>query len=382
MLGRHALACSLLLLATGFCCASLLGCKRDLGECNLAFDPDRPIEGPAAFDIAYRITDGLPMYEGQALVQSTCGDGSFCHAPAAVGADRIGVPAGLNFDVDLACTDESQDPSCAQPIESCEGGQTDTAYCSRLESLHNNQNQVNSFAEGMIQEMRAGAMPPGEAGRRVRNNTPWLRKFDPDRPNRPEELPPIESTEAQEIVRNWLACQAPVVARTEIPTSDGDELEECPSVDGEICIYSGPAELPDPVWNDIYWSVMFTQCVPCHAPDNPNLDQNPDRLGEAIPGGLTDAVLSLDLSGESTTDTSNWADGAYPAVVDAMAAAQGVCGGANRTIVIPFDSAGSLMIEKMRDQQDCGDEMPPGQILSEPIIQVVEQWIDMGALNN
>jgi hypothetical protein len=379
MLRGRALACSLLVLITGVLVTSALGCKRDLGECNLdGQTPDgRPIDGPAAFDIAYRITDGLPMYEGQALVQSTCGDGSFCHAPAAVGADRIGVPAGLNFDVDLACTDESQDPSCAQPIESCEGGQTDTAYCSRLESLHNNQNQVNSFAEGMIQEMRAGAMPPGEAGRRVRNNTPWLRKSDNS------ELPPIESTEAQEIVRNWLACQSPVIARTELAPMQAQELTPCPSVDDEICIFSGPKEPPpEPMWNDIYWSVMFTQCVPCHAPDNPNLDQNPDRLGEAIPGGLTDAVLSLDLSGESTTDTSNWADGAYPAVVDAMAAAQGVCGGANRTIVIPFDSAGSLMIEKMRDQQDCGDEMPPGQILSEPIIQVVEQWIDMGALNN
>jgi len=225
--------------------------------------------------------------------------------------------------------------------------------------------------------MRAGAMPPGEAGRRVRNNTPWLRKSDDS------ELPPIESTEAQEIVRNWLACQSPVIARTELAPMQAQELTPCPSVDNEICIFSGPKEPPpEPMWNDIYWSVMFTQCVPCHAPDNPNLDQNPDRLGEAIPGGLTAAVLSLDLSGESTTDTSNWADGAYPAVVDAMAAAQGVCGGANRTIVIPFDSAGSLMIEKMRDQQDCGDEMPPGQILSEPIIQVVEQWIDMGALNN
>ena len=363
MLRGPAFACSLLVVIAG-----ALGCKRDLGDCNLdGQTPDgRPIEGPAAFDIAYRLTDGLPMYEGQALVQSTCGDGSFCHAPAAVGADRIGVPAGLNFDVALACT---------VPFDNCDD--QPPPYADRLGRLYGNQNSINSWAEGMIQEMRAGAMPPGEAGRRVRNNTPWLRKSDDS------ELPPIESTEAQEIVRNWLACQSPVIARTELAPMQAQELTPCPSVDNEICIFSGPKEPPpEPMWNDIYWSVMFTRCVPCHAPDNPNLDQNPDRLGEAIPGGLTAAVLSLDLSGESTTDTSNWADGAYPAVVDAMAAAQGVCGGANRTIVIPFDSAGSLMIEKMRDQQDCGDEMPPGQILSEPIIQVVEQWIDMGALNN
>jgi hypothetical protein len=113
MLDGRALACSLLVLIT-----SVTGCKRDLGECNLdGQTPDgRPIEGPAAFDIAYRLADGLPMYEGQALVQTTCGAGQFCHSPAAVGADRIGVPAGLNFDVDLACTDETQDPTCAKPI--------------------------------------------------------------------------------------------------------------------------------------------------------------------------------------------------------------------------------------------------------------------------
>ena len=32
------------------------------------------------------------------------------------------------------------------------------------------------------------------------------------------------------------------------------------SVDDEICVYNGPpADLPDPTWSDIYWSVIFTQ---------------------------------------------------------------------------------------------------------------------------
>ena len=368
--------------------AGALGCKRDLGDCNLAFDPERPIEGPAAFDIAYRITDGLPMYEGQALVQSTCGDGSFCHAPAAVGADRIGVPAGLNFDVDLACTDESQDPSCAQSIESCESGQTDTAYCQRLQSLQNNQNQINRFAEGMIQEMRAGAMPPGEAGLRVRNGTPWLRKFDPDRPDRTEELPPIESAEAQEIVRNWLACQAPVIARTEMPASADDELEPCPSVDGEICIYNGPqGSLPDPTWSSIYWSVMFTQCVLCHGPANSNVDQNPNNPfeGGQIPGGASAAGLAvLDLTGSDVTDTSNWASESHPALVGASASPLGPCA-AQGINVIAGDAPGSLMIQKMRAIQTCGGEMPLGtgsQTIPNPVIAVIELWIDNGAPNN
>jgi len=379
MLRGRTLACSVLLLVTA-AVVGLGGCKRDLGECNLDGQTadERPIEGPAAFDIAYRLTDGLPMYEGQALVQSTCGDGSFCHAPAAVGAERIGVPAGLNFDVDLACTDELQDPSCAQPIESCDGGQTGTAYCERLESLHNNQNQVNSFAEGMIQEMRAGAMPPGDAGRRVRNNTPWLRKSDGS------ELPPIESSEAQEIVRNWLACQAPVIARTEIPAFVEDELEPCPSIDGEICIYNGPeGDLPDPVWSEIYWSIMFTQCVVCHGPPNSNDDDNDENpLGGTIPGGASpEALAALDLTGLDAMDTTNWASESWSSVVDALAADPGDCAGQG-TLVIPLDSPNSIMIQKLRGTQTCGTEMPPLSMISESLIEIVEEWIADGAPNN
>ncbi len=379
MLCRRALACSLLVLVAG-AAAGVGGCKRDLGECNLdGQTPEgRPIEGPAAFDIAYRLTDGLPMYEGQALVQSTCGDGSFCHAPGALGADRIGVPAGLNFDVALACTDASQDPSCTQPIETCDGGQTDTAYCQRLERLHNNQNQINHFAEGMIQEMRAGAMPPGEAGRRVRNNTPWLRKSDDS------ELPPIESDEAQEIVRNWLACQSPVIARTELAGSVEDELESCPSVDGEICIYNGPeGDLPDPVWSEIYWSIMFTRCVVCHGPLNNNDDQNPDNpLGGVIPGGASpDALAALDLTGSNAMDTTNWPTESWSSVVDALAADPGDCA-AQGTLVIPFDSPGSIMVQKLRGVQTCGTEMPPLSMISETLIQVVEDWVALGAPND
>ena len=369
MLRGPAFACSLLVVMAG-----ALGCKRDLGDCNLdGQTPDgHAIDSPAAFDIAYRLTDGLPMYEGQALVQSTCGDGSFCHAPAAVGADRFGAPAQLDFDVALACT---------VPFENCDD--QPPPYADRLGRLYGNQSSINSWAEGMIQEMRAGAMPPGEAGLRVRNGTPWLRKFDPDRPNRPEELPPIESAEAQEIVRNWLACQAPVIARTEIPASADDELEPCPSVDGEICIYNGPQDLPGPMWSEIYWSIMFNECVICHGPPNNNVDQNPNNpRGGDIPGGASPAALeALDLTGPDATDTSNWPSDSYPAVVDALAYQVTSCPDEG-TIVIPFDPQDSVMIQKLRNTQACGTDMPPLDPISETLIQIVEEWVNLGAPNN
>lgn len=379
MLGDRVVSCSLVALLIGLSFGGALGCKRDLGECNLdGQTPDgTDIPGPAAFDLAYRVTDGLPMYEGQALVQSTCGNGSFCHAPAAVGADRIGVPGGLNFDVALACS-ELQNPQCAPPIQSCADGSTNTPYCERLTSLHNNQNQVRNWAEGMIQEIRAGAMPPGEAGRSVRDNTIWIRKGDG------AELPPIESGEGQEIVRNWLACQAPVVARAELAPSTALELEPCASVDDEICFYNGPqGGLPDPRWSEIYWSVMFRECVICHGPSNSNTDQNPNNpLGGEIPGGASAiALAALDLTGSSTTDTSNWPAESHSAVVNALASIQGDCAGQG-SLVVPFNPGASIMLEKMRGEQTCGDQMPPVTLISQALVDVVEDWIDMGALNN
>lgn len=356
------LACLFLVLV-----AALVGCRRDLGECNLdGQTPDgRPIEGPAAFDIAYRPTDGLPMYEGQALVQSTCGNGQFCHSPAAMGIDRIGAPAGLNFDVALACTPTTNEDTCAQ----------------QLQRLYTNQDEIARWAEGMIQEIRAGAMPPGAAGRTVRDATPWIRGSD----GMP--LPDIESDEGQEIVRNWLACQAPVIARTEAAPSEALQLTPCASVDDEICIYGGPqGDLPEPAWSEIYWSLLFTTCVSCHGPANDNDDQNPDNpLGRRIPGGASPAALAaLDLTGSDTTDTSSWPTESWSAVVDAPAADPGMCAGQG-TIVTPLDPAASIMVRKMRAMQTCGDEMPPvggSQTISEPLIQVVEEWINLGAPND
>ena len=53
--------------------------------------------------------------------------------------------------------------------------------------------------------------------------------------------------------------------------------------------------------------------------------------------------------------------------------------------VIPNDSQGSLMIQKMYAIQTCGGEMPLGpgtQTIPTPVIQVIEDWINMGAAND
>jgi hypothetical protein len=304
MLLSRLLACILLALA-----ASLAGCERDLGDCNLTGElaDGTNIDGPAALDIAYRFTDGMPMYEGQALVQSTCGDGSFCHAPAARGGERVGAPAGMNFDVSLVCNSD---------VAGC---QANPPYDERLKRLSDNQESIRDWAEGMIQEIRVGAMPPGEAGRRVRNPAQWVRADDKYVGSEDTTLPSIESSEGQEIVRNWLACGAPAVGRTEPAPKEDDQLQDCTGEDEDvICVYSGPLADVEPTWRSIYWSVIFPECVSCHGPPNDNTDLNPDNpLGGEIRGGASAAALAvLDLTGSNLNDTSLWPDESYDAVVD------------------------------------------------------------------
>src|SRR5690606_5741711 len=64
----------------------LAGCEPELGEC----DPE------AAIAVAYDPVDGMPAYEGQALMIASCGNGGFCHGADVTSAESLfGVPAGL-----------------------------------------------------------------------------------------------------------------------------------------------------------------------------------------------------------------------------------------------------------------------------------------------
>ena len=366
------------------------GCDRDLGECNLdGVTPDGdPLEGPAALDLAFRSTDGLPMYEGQALIQSTCGNGSFCHSPAAERGARFGVAKGYDFDVALACVDPSTDPRCANLTDCAQTPESD--FCVRLERLEDNRQRCADEGGLMIAEIRKGNMPPGAAGRRVRDDSLFIqgpRAASSDGPFLGTPLPDIDSGDGRDIVRNWLACNAPVVGRTVDPPSEDLELRECDSVSGEVCIYSGPQPpIPESTWSDIYFTLVFPQCLTCHAPANDNLDGNPNNpLDGQIPGGADPiALAALDLSGTDLTDTSNWAFESWSAVFQVPASVAGECSGEG-TLVVPNDAAASLLVQKLRGTQTCGDEMPPNNGVPSviaPVVEAVEAWIELGAPND
>jgi hypothetical protein len=129
------------------CAAWLGGCGDGLGEC----DPTVLGGDPAT---------GMP-YAGQAIVATRCA-GGICHSETAVGDERRGAPADLNFDVGGGS-----------------GSDADRAKLARMLGV------VVDWSEDMWDEIEGGTMPP-------------------EKPAGSGEL----SSADKEAVRNWLACGA------------------------------------------------------------------------------------------------------------------------------------------------------------------------------
>ena len=165
------------------------GCSTELGEC----DPD------LARTVVYDET-GFPAYEGQAQVQVSCGNGAFCHAEGASGDARRGAPVSLDFDLSLASVDG--DPATT-----------------RVDRLERNRAELLDMAHEAFCLVEAGEMPPfGEAVVGIFDNVPRYSHADGRR------VPPIDSIEGLERYRNWLACDVPVVERTEGASRVGDTV--------------------------------------------------------------------------------------------------------------------------------------------------------------
>jgi hypothetical protein len=206
------------------------GCGNGLGSstpCAAGMEPFPPgtvvstPRCPAACDpVAARgvVYDegGAPAYAGQALLNLNC-SGSYCHAAEATGDLRRGAPAGLDF-VTFAAT------SASLPLL------TDLGRVHRI---------VAGESDDIWGQVTSGAMPPGEEGREIVAETlpyHWQSATG-------EELAALETPAGREILRNWLACGAPLVDRTDMTGA----LTTCPtgvSCAGDYVASVAPAPLP------------------------------------------------------------------------------------------------------------------------------------------
>ena len=298
---------------------ALAGCEPGLGECDQL----------EAIRVAYDATSGAPAYEGQAIVIRSCGNGAFCHAANAPLEDRFGVPEGLTLDVTLASSDGT-------PNED------------EVARLRRGRFRVVQTAGTVLWTIDLSTMPPvGGGAQAVIDSEPrYVRQEGAEF----VDLPAVNSPEGREILRNWLACSAPVVERP------------APRDDGVPAVIVPPLVLDPilPTWTSVYEDLLRARgcaVARCH--------------------GGTEA-------GFQVTDSA----GTYAALVDANAAGvdsdqfDDPCE-TSLVLVAPNDPDNSLLFTKMeaRNNADvCGDRMPRGGIgLNDEDLAAVRAWIENGA---
>jgi len=318
-----------------------LACEPDLGACDM----------DAARTVVYDV-NGSPAYEGQAYIIETCGSGSFCHSADIEPELRFGASRGLEFDLQLAGeTPESAD------------------------RLGRSQVQTHVQRHAVYEQIARGAMPPpGSEEACPDGAAPGVPcgfslgsgyERIPDGETSGTPLPSIRSVEAQAILRNWLACDAPVIERT---TARTDGFENAVGVtEPEI-----DRPLPDNTWGSIYAGVIAPSCArsKCH--------------------DAASAEASLDLSSRER---------AYEQLLMAADGSMGrpasgvFCGDpmglrdAPRILVVPGDPEASLLLHKLRGfaptEPLCGEDMPSGRPrLPASRVGSIEAWIMAGAPND
>jgi len=282
--------------------------------------------------------EGIPLYAGQALMTSSCaGDGAFCHTNEPVQA--FGAPAGLNFNVGIACRD---DESCTSELQRLAGAQRD----------------VVDWAEHAMAEIENETMPPEESGSGLVTTT---YRMGPD-PSAAA-LPTLDTAEGRQILEHWLACGAPVVERsigagTLMPgdncTCVGESCDIVPAAQVGDCYVRAEVQI-EPTWSSIYDSVIAPSCAgaSCHG-------------AEANPPDLSDAATG------------------YAALIGQ--AASGMCSDTELPYVEPNDPANSVLYQVLTDSGNCSmlglmplgtpDGLPTG------VTDAIAEWITAGAMNN
>lgn len=368
---------SLALLAPGFF-GTLTGCRAELGECDEAAARQIVFQITPSGEIADEdvlpgsIEDGTPLYAGQALMQLHCGNGGFCHAPAATGNGRAGAPRGLDFDLSLSCRpsenccDEAQCEAYA--MQACrdepEGSRADCVQStydeeiarvsSAVARLRRNQREVFDHRHDVLRTIEDGSMPPGAAGSAVRANAQYYGAYDGVAFG--ARVPTLDTREGREVVRNWLACGSPVLEFAIEADADDEPGTDCGAGPVGRCGVAAPGLAPpDPTWDSIYTRVVRPLCLECHQPGNPFYGPEDQELDYSDMSDSLTAMLAVDAEGSECAGTG--------------------------TLIVAGDAEASIFYRKLTSEPGCGDIMPLGREtgLPEAILAPIREWIDAGA---
>lgn len=225
--------------------------------------------------------EGRILYAGQALVNGSCGAGR-CHSDAAEGADREGVPAGLDFDLPVGTVDQL--------------GRPEPSFLARLGE---NQATVDEHLDAMWREVHRGTMPPLDedvAGAALGGY--HFVEFELGRCSRGEPLPAVNTAAGRRALRSWIACGAPVVEASDPALERISEGQIGPRT--PVC--QADTDTTGDLFTRVYDDVLAQSCVVgCHTSGGTNheLDLSTPALAYAA---LTTQTHSHDHSGGSGCD--------------------------------------------------------------------------------
>jgi len=316
--------------------ATLAGCPANVGSnCDLG----------RARQVAYA-ADGMPAYEGQALLIASCGGASYCHTQTP-GAPRFGAPGDLVFDVlpiDGATDDEQAQRRLLRATRSAYRHR-DGIYASVLTAT------MPPVGRPPVPDLRAAA-------------TAFVRARDGS------DLPTVQSDEGREILRNWLACGTPVVERTSPPSTAPtcDDNGDCP--------ITGVCE-------EVATGAMSRECPPVGdlvgpRPTSPEPTW-PPNFGNVIRPSCAIVGCHVGASAANMLDLSN-AEDAYIALTTRDSSA--TCGTA--PYVMPGDPSASAFVDKLQPTLTlcAGSSRMPPSGLSADTVAVIEEWVMRGAMND
>jgi hypothetical protein len=289
------------------------------------------VQGPCDEELArrpYYDPDGAPAYFGQALITAEC---AICHFERGA----RGATAGMELDL----------PLVAEVGEAAVGP---------MRHLRARQSTVHAHRDLVYQQVLAGTMPP-------RGVMPVVRYVDADG----EPMPSSREPGAHELLRNWLACGAPVVERTEaiacITDADCPLTASC-DLDRDQCIGVG----------DVV--ARLGEGVDCSAPEPTFAWIYPCVLSRSAAAlGCSGCHVGAELGGLSLPDI----DTAYTTLTTGAPDAASMCAG-HGPYVVPSSPETSLLFLKLSEAPPCGGRMPAAPLPDEEI-ELIRAWIAAGA---
>lgn len=307
-----------------FALVSLLASCASPGAC----DPD-----DSHFDLVYD-SQGVPAFAGQAMIIESCGYGNYCHSgPEVTGANRIGAPVGLDFDLRVASVGIEEEPLAT-------------------ERLDQNQVRMIGMRDSVWSQVSTGNMPP--PGNQYRDLL-TAGGSDPERhayvasDGARTPLPDIASAEGRELVRNFLACAGPVVERV---VAHPNAIQFTVPLCEQNCA--------DVTWPSLQENLLLRSCAfgDCH--------------------DSTDPPVGLDFTGPAAEVASRLINMTRPPEI-----VGGQCGARSDSYIVPGDVDGSFLYEKVSvatSDDTCGSVMPlRGNRLTEQRLCALRSWIECGA---